>query len=138
MITVIMTILIIITIGTTCYGIFQTKTIREVKAEAERISDKLKKTLHQKKSSEVRLGFLTEHLAPLLDEFPYDVKDESVTIVPLGNPIDYFVVTDDEIGFVEVKTGVSQLNKAQKHIKKLVLDKKIVWHLLRVKPNVIN
>jgi predicted Holliday junction resolvase-like endonuclease len=95
------------------------------------------KLLSQKKSSEIRLGFLTEHLAPVLKEFPYDLEDENNILIPLGNPIDYCVITANEIAFVEIKTGESQLNAHQKHIKKLVEDKAIVWKLLRIKPNAI-
>ena len=96
------------------------------------LEEQNKKILSQKKSSEVRLGYLVEHLSPILKEFPYDLEDEKTILVPLGNPIDYFVVTENEIGFVEIKTGVSQLNSNQKLVKKLVEDKKVKWHLIRI------
>ena len=93
---------------------------RNLRLEIQKKTIENSKILSQKKSSEVRLGFLSEHLAPLLKVFPYDIQDPDVVLVPLGNPIDYFVVTDDEIGLIEIKTGGARLNKRQTHIRNLL------------------
>jgi len=114
--------------------VFLISFIIVLKKQHKILKDKHKKILFQKKSSEVKLGYLVEHLAPVLDEFPYNLEDENVILVPLGQPIDYFVVTENEIGFIEIKTGKSALNKRQQLIKKLVNDKKVVWHLIRINP----
>ena len=129
-------VLVLVSVAAILYNVI--KELKESnKALQERryeLQEEMSTLLSQKKSSEVRLGFLVEHLAPLLDEFPYDIEDRNVTLVPLGSPIDFFVVTDDEIGFVEIKTGVSRLNASQQRVKRLVEEKKIVWHLIRIKP----
>ena len=68
-----------------------------------------RKVVSQKKSSEVRLGGIAETLAPFLDQFEFD--PENCTF--LGKPIDYISFADDEITFIEVKSGNSQLNSKQ-------------------------
>ena len=87
-----------------------------------------KKILSQKKSSEVRLGHIAETLAPFLDQF--DFEPEQCTF--LGQPIDYISFGDDEITFVEIKSGNSQLNKKQRHIRDLVKSKFVNWKEIRI------
>lgn len=88
-----------------------------------------RKVTSQKKSSEVRLGHIAETLAPFLDQFDFD--PENCTF--LGKPIDYISFGDDEITFIEVKSGNSQLNKKQRHIRDLVKGKLIAWKEVRIK-----
>ena len=88
-----------------------------------------KKVLSQKKSSEVRLGHIAETLAPFLDQFDFEPERCSF----LGQPIDYVSFGDDEITFIEVKSGNSQLSQKQKHIKHLVEQKLISWKEIRIK-----
>jgi len=88
-----------------------------------------RKVLSQKKSSEVRLGTIAETLAPFLDQFEFD--PENCTF--LGKPIDYISFADDEITFIEVKSGNSQLNKKQRHIRDQVKAKLINWKEIRIK-----
>ena len=90
--------------------------------------DNHKKILSQKKSSEVRLGHIAETLAPFLDQF--DFEPEQCTF--LGQPIDYISFGDDEITFVEIKSGNSQLSKKQRHIRDLVKSKFINWKEIRI------
>lgn len=82
----------------------------------------------QKKSSEVRLGQISEHLAPFISTFPFDPKQARF----LGTPIDLIVFADDKIIIVEVKSGAAQLTEKQRHIKKLVEEKKVEWYTHRV------
>ena len=92
--------------------------------------------LSQKKSSEVKLGFLTEKLAPLLAEFPYDLHKSIV--IPLGQPVDYIVIGSnaegqEEIGFVEIKSNDAKHNANQRKIKKLVTNKQVAWYTVKIK-----
>lgn len=84
--------------------------------------------LSQKKSSEVRLGQISEHLAPFLKDFKHNPKKAHF----LGMPVDYIVFEDDEIIFLEIKSGKSQLSKTQQNIKKLVSDGKVSWEVMRI------
>ena len=93
------------------------------------ISEQKKKVTSQKKSSEVRLGHIAETLAPFLDQFDFDPE----TCVFLGKPIDYISFGDDEITLIEVKSGKSQLNSKQRHIRDQVKAKLVSWKEVRIK-----
>ena len=105
------------------------ETSQTFEANIEEASEKYSKLLSQKKSSEVRLGQITEHIVPFLDAFPYNPKRAQF----MGNPIDFVVFDTKEIAFIEVKTGNSRLNKNQQNIKKLIDDKKVVFKTIRIK-----
>ncbi len=86
------------------------------------------------KSKSVIIGQITEQIAPLLKEFPYNPKD----MVFLGKWVDYIVIKDlhkgnpSKIIFVEIKTGQSQLNQNEIKIKKLIDAKKVEYQLIRL------
>ena len=84
--------------------------------------------LSQKKSSEVRLGQISEQLVPFLDKFKYDPKNAHF----IGMPIDYIVFNNDEVVFIEVKSGASTLSKKQSEIKKLITDGKVRFETIRI------
>lgn len=87
-----------------------------------------RKLLSQKKSSEVRLGQISENLAPFLKDFKYDSKRTHF----LGNPIDYIIFEEDKIVFLEIKSGESRLSPSQKNIKNLIKDGKVEWDEMRI------
>ena len=87
-----------------------------------------KKVLSQKKSSEVRLGHIAETLAPFLDQFDFD--PENCTF--LGKPIDYISFDDDAVTLIEIKSGKSQLNSKQRHIRDLVKNNQVNWKEIRI------
>ncbi|NCF42705.1 MAG: hypothetical protein GWP32_07450 [Bacteroidetes bacterium] len=99
----------------------------EKKLEEETLARK--KVLSQKKSGEVRLGHIAETLAPFLDQFDFEPERCSF----LGQPIDYISFGDDEITFIEVKSGNSQLSHKQRHIRDLVKAKLVSWKEVRIK-----
>ena len=86
------------------------------------------KLLSQKKSSEVRLGQISEQLVSFLDKFKYDPKNAHF----IGMPIDYIVFNNDEIVFVEVKSGGSVLSKKQSEIKKLIAGGRVRFETIRI------
>lgn len=105
------------------------------KKRAEESEEKLKleleknrKLLSQKKSSEVRVGQIAEQLMPILHDFPYDRKK----VRGIFNPIDAIVFEDNEIIFMEFKTGKSKLSQKQREIKKLVESGKVRWEERRL------
>lgn len=91
--------------------------------------DELKKLKSQKKSSEVRTGQIAEHFVPLLKDFKYNRKQARF----LATPIDFIIFEDDEIIFMEVKTGNSQLTTTQRKVRDLIEAKKVKWEVLRIK-----
>lgn len=113
-----------------CTIIYSILVVREHRArkEAERLQESYDKLLSQKKSSEVRLGQISEQLAPVLQGFKYDPKQTHF----LGMPVDFIVFQPDKVVFLEVKSGKAQLNSRQKEIKQLILDKKVTWDEMRI------
>lgn len=107
----------------------QAKQIKELEEKLDNETEARKKVLSQKKSGEVRLGHIAETLAPFLDQFEFDPERCSF----LGKPIDYISFGDDEITFIEVKSGNAQLNQRQRQIKELVKQKAISWKEVRIK-----
>lgn len=93
------------------------------------VSEQKKKVTSQKKSSEVRLGHIAETLAPFLEQFEFDPE----TCTFMGRPIDYISFGDDEITFIEIKSGNSQLSAKQRHIRDLVNNKLVAWKEVRIK-----
>jgi predicted Holliday junction resolvase-like endonuclease len=74
------------------------------------------------RSRSVMLGHVNEKIAPLLPNFPYHYKD----LVFLGKGIDYLVFDGlsqgelRKIVFLEIKSGVSSLNKNERSIKECI------------------
>ena len=107
----------------------QSQQIKELQERLDSETEARKKVLSQKKSGEVRLGHIAETLAPFLDQFEFDPERCSF----MGKPIDYISFGDDEITFIEVKSGNAQLNQRQRQIKQLVQQKAISWKEVRIK-----
>ncbi len=104
------------------------RMIAYYKAEIKTKQDAYDKLLSQKKSSEVRLGQISEQLAPMLEGFKYDPKQTHF----LGMPVDFIIFQPDKVVFLEIKSGKAQLNSRQKEIKQLILDKKVTWDEMRI------
>lgn len=88
--------------------------------------------LSQKKSSETRLGQISENLVPFLENFKYDPK----TAHFLGSPLDYVIFDtssdDPAVVFLEIKTGNSKLSNNQKMIKNLIKAGKVRFEEFRL------
>ena len=110
----------------------ESKLVNKVNELQVSLSDETearKKVLSQKKSGEVRLGHIAETLAPFLDQFDFEPERCSF----MGQPIDYISFGDDEITFIEIKSGNSQLSQKQRHIRDLVKQKLVAWKEVRIK-----
>ena len=106
------------------------KTLIDIQDDLGNERDKNRTLLSQKKSSETRLGQITEHIVPFLENCPYDPK--SLTF--LGNPIDFLCFDFDigEIVFLEVKSGNSKASKRQKIIKNIIKTGRVRYAEIRV------
>jgi len=102
--------------------------LEETNTEMEK---QLTKLLSQKKSSEILLGLTVEKLIPFLEVFKHDPR----RAVFIGNPIDYIVFEDNQIVFVEIKSGHSSLTSKQRKIRNLVTNKQVSWETIRLKPD---
>jgi predicted Holliday junction resolvase-like endonuclease len=99
--------------------------------ELKKMKEIYNSELGHRKSSEVRLGRISESLAPFLDGWPWDPNSFRF----LGNPIDGIQFNQDELVFVEIKTGKSRLSASQRWIKDLITQGKVSFATFRITEN---
>jgi predicted Holliday junction resolvase-like endonuclease len=94
----------------------------------------VQKVKSEQKRSEVKLGRISETLAPFLDTFPVDVEKPGTTTVFLGQPVDYVHFDPDEgIVFIEVKSGDAKLTKTQRALRDRIKEGKVLWKEVRIR-----
>ena len=104
---------------------------RKSKKEVEKYKEKYERTLHHRKSAEVRLGKIGENLAPFVKGWPWNPKNFRF----LGNPIDGVQFNDDGIIFIEIKTGGARLGRRQKDFRDLVKSGKVSFVTFKITEN---
>jgi predicted Holliday junction resolvase-like endonuclease len=106
------------------------KSLIDLQDELGSEREKNRTLLSQKKSSETRLGQISEHLIPFLNGCTHDPKNLHF----MGNPIDYlaFDFDDGKITFLEVKSGNSKASKRQKIIKNIIKTGRVFYEELRI------
>lgn len=83
-----------------------------------------------KQSRAVLSGQFSEQIAPYMPDFPYKPTEARF----IGKPVDFIVFKGmdekkiEEVIFVEVKTGQSQLSKTEKTLRDAIQNKKINWY----------
>ena len=86
------------------------------------------------RSRSVLSGQFSEQLAPFFPDFSFKPNECKF----LGSPVDFIVFKGadekniDEVVFVEVKGGKSQLNKTEKSLKETIQKKKVSWQEYRI------
>jgi predicted Holliday junction resolvase-like endonuclease len=75
------------------------------------------------------VGQIAENMAPFLKDFKYDPKSCHF----LGQPIDYIIYGDDEVVFVEVKSGEAKLSSKQRKIRENISNGNVRFEVFRVK-----
>ncbi len=79
-------------------------------------------------------GKFSENLAPYLPDFPFSPTE----LRWLGNPVDFIIFKGldhdaiDEIVFLEMKSGKSQLTLREKQIKNIIAQQRVSWKEYRV------
>jgi len=90
-----------------------------------------------KQSRAVLSGQFSEQIAPYMPDFPYKPTEARF----IGKPVDFIVFKGmdekkiEEVVFVEVKSGKSQLSSVEKSLKSAIQDKKILWDEYKVHKN---
>jgi predicted Holliday junction resolvase-like endonuclease len=84
---------------------------------------RLKKEKH---SMSIRFGMAAEQLLPFIKKY----NPEKFRFI--GSPVDGIHFDENEIIFVEFKTGNSQLNENEKRIKELIEKKKVRFEIIRI------
>ena len=106
----------------------------EFSRSLDKEQDKYDRLLGQKKSTEIRVGQISEQIAPFLHAWPYKAGKFRF----LGSPIDGVSFEDDCVVFVEIKTGKGRLTPSQLRVRKQVREGKVKWVEFRVDPDGIN
>jgi len=116
-------------------GLLQTQ-INTLKIMLEKEQENNKVILSQKKSSETRLGQISENIVPFLEEFPYDPKNAHF----MGQPIDFLIFDydDGKIVFLEVKTGNAKESYRQKLIKNIIKSGRVFYERIRINEKGVN
>ena len=90
-----------------------------------------------KQSRAVLSGQFSEQIAPYMPDFPYKPTEARF----IGKPVDFIVFKGmdekkiEEVVFVEVKSGKSQLSGVEKTLKSTIQNKKILWDEYKVHKN---
>lgn len=118
-------------------------TLEDHKKQLEEITGKFDKekirndvVISQKKSSETKLGQISEQIAPFLEGYNHDPKETRF----LGSPIDLiaFNFAKPAITFIEIKTGDAKESKRQKIIKEAIRQGKVYYEQMRINNNGVN
>lgn len=102
--------------------------INDLKENYDKAEKELSDLKSQQQSKSVRLGLISENVLPFHEDFKYNVKD----LVPMFRPIDYVVFAEDEIVFLEIKVGTSQLSDKQRKIRSLIDSGKVRFEEHRI------
>lgn len=102
--------------------------LAKFQSQLEQTEKELADLKSQQQSKSVRLGLISENVLPFHADFKYNVKD----LVPMFRPIDYVVFAEDEIVFLEIKVGTSQLSDKQKKIRSLINSGKVRFEEHRI------
>jgi predicted Holliday junction resolvase-like endonuclease len=111
--------------------------LRELSTDVVNLQDELggereknRTLLSQKKSSETRLGQISENLVPFLENCKHDPRNMHF----LGQPLDYVVFNFDEgeIVFLEIKSGNSKPSKRQKILKNIIKSGRVYYEEMRI------
>lgn len=103
--------------------------VQVLKAVLDKTKEELDSVKGQQISHRVRMGQIGENLIPFLSGFPYNPKH----VRGLFQPIDLLVFNDDEIVFVEVKTGDAKLTDKQRNIKRIIEEGKVRFEVHMMK-----
>lgn len=82
-------------------------------------------------SERVRLGQVGENFAAFHDQFPYNRQNTKA----LFQPVDLICFEEDEVIFIDVKTGSSTLSKKQRNIRDNIKAGKVRFEVHRLDEN---
>ena len=87
-----------------------------------------------KQSRAVLSGQFSEQIAPYLPDFPYNPTEARF----IGKPVDFIVFRGmdekkiNEVVFVEVKTGQSNLNNVERSLRNAIKEKRVDWYEYKI------
>jgi len=114
-------------------GLRQGRKLEAAEWESGKLEQIVKTRLKQSRA--VIGGLVSEQIAPLLPEFPFDPGDCRF----IGKPVDFIVFKGmneqniSEVIFLEVKSGVSKnLNQQEKKLRDVIQSGQVRWEQFNV------
>jgi predicted Holliday junction resolvase-like endonuclease len=107
------------------------QSLQSVKAELESMTEQFEKSRGKQISERVRLGQVGENFAAFHDQFPYDRKN----VKAMFQPVDLIYFGNDEIVFIDVKTGAATLNEKQRKIRDNIKNGNVRFEIHRLDEN---
>ena len=105
--------------------------LTDTESKLQETTEKFEKSRGTQISERVRLGQTAENFAGFFTEFPYDRKN----VKALFQPIDLIYFGDDEVVFIDVKTGASTLSTKQRKIRDNINSGKVRFEVHRLDEN---
>lgn len=105
--------------------------LSSTKQALEETTAKFEKERGKAISNRVRLGQVGETFAAFHESFPYNRKETKA----LFQPVDLICFEDDEVIFIDVKTGNSQLSKKQRNIRDNIKAGRVRFEIHRFDEN---
>lgn len=101
--------------------------LEDVKSRLTDMTSQFEESRGKQISSRVRLGQIGENFSTLHDQFKYDRKSTRAIL----QPIDLVCFEEDEVVFVEVKTGDAQLSTKQRKIRDNIKAGRVRFEVFR-------
>lgn len=95
------------------------------------VTEKFEESRGKQISERVRLGQTAENFAAFFSEFPYNRKN----VKALFQPVDLICFEEDEVIFIDVKTGGAQLSRKQRKIRDNIKAGKVRFEVHRLDEN---
>lgn len=102
--------------------------LEETCNELKEVTSKYEEARGKAISERVRLGQVGENFASFHDQFPYNRKN----VRAMFQPIDLIYFGEDEIVFIDVKTGNSKLSSKQRKIRDNINNGKVRFEIHRI------
>lgn len=102
--------------------------LQETKAELQSMTQKFEESRGKQISNRVKMGQIGEQFSTLLSEFKYNRKETKAIL----QPIDFVCFEEDEVIFIEVKTGESKLSSKQRRIRDNINAGRVKFEVFRI------
>lgn len=114
--------------------IAMSEDLKRVQAELNDMTCKFEESRGKQRSEQVRLGLIGEQFATLHENFKYNRKETKALL----QPIDFVCFEEDEVIFVDVKTGNAQLSTKQRKIRDNIRNGRVRFEVFRINENGAN
>jgi predicted Holliday junction resolvase-like endonuclease len=105
--------------------------LNSVRTQLASMTSQFEESRGKQISSRVRLGQIGENFSCLHDSFKYDRKATRAIL----QPIDFVCFEEDEVIFIEVKTGEAQLSTKQRRIRDNIKAGRVKFEVFRFDEN---